>query len=99
MGYRWAILAAGVFAQMSLSAIQQGLPALGPELRDELHLSLGQVGVVLASVLPPPITITLLGWGWLAAPVGGRLVAAQAAGKRGITAPARRRRGRVGPRR
>src|ERR1700748_3739462 len=73
MGYRWAILAAGVFAQMSLSAIQQGLPALGPELRSSLPLSLGQVGVVLACV-SWGITITLLGWGWLADRVGERPV-------------------------
>ena len=60
--YRWAILAAGVFAQGALSALQQGLPALGPLLRDENGLSLAQVGVVFACV-SWGITALLLGWG------------------------------------
>ncbi len=71
--YRWAILAAGVFAQGALSALQQGLPALGPLLRDEMGLSLAQVGVVFACV-SWGITALLLGWGWLADRVGERPV-------------------------
>jgi sugar phosphate permease len=71
--YRWAILAAGVFAQGALSALQQGLPALGPELRGELGLSLAQVGVVFASV-SWGITAMLLVWGWLADRAGERIV-------------------------
>jgi sugar phosphate permease len=71
--YRWAVLAAGVFAQAALSAVQQGLPAIAPVLRDELHLSLEQVGVVLASV-SWGITALLLVWGWLADRAGERLV-------------------------
>ena len=50
MRYRWVVLGAGVFAQAALSAVQLGLPAIAPVLRDELGLSLNQVGVVLAAV-------------------------------------------------
>ena len=71
--YRWAVLAAGVFAQAALSAVQQGLPAIAPVLRDEFQLSLAQVGVVLASV-SWGITALLLVWGWLADRAGERLV-------------------------
>src|SRR6059058_37435 len=71
--YRWAVLAAGVFAQAALSAVQQGLPAIAPVLRDELGLSLTQVGVVLASV-SWGITALLLVWGWLADRAGERIV-------------------------
>jgi sugar phosphate permease len=71
--YRWAVLAAGVFAQAALSAVQQGLPAISPVLRDEFGLSLEQVGVVLASV-SWGITALLLVWGWLADRAGERLV-------------------------
>ncbi len=73
--YRWAILAVGVLAQGALSAVQQGLPAIGPVLREELGLSLAQVGVVLASV-SWGITAMLLVWGWLADRAGERLVVA-----------------------
>jgi sugar phosphate permease len=71
--YRWAILAAGVLAQGSLSAVAQGLPALGPEMRSELGLSLAQVGVVLSSI-SWGITAMLLVWGWLADRAGERIV-------------------------
>jgi sugar phosphate permease len=71
--YRWVILGGGVFAQGALSALQQGLPALGPELRSELRLSLAQVGVVLACV-SWGITAMLLMWGWLADRAGERIV-------------------------
>jgi len=71
--YRWAVLAAGVLAQAALSAVQLGLPAIAPALRDELGLSLAQVGVVLASV-SWGITALLLVWGWLADRAGERIV-------------------------
>jgi sugar phosphate permease len=71
--YRWAVLGAGVLAQAALSAVQLGLPAIAPALRDELGLSLAQVGVVLASV-SWGITALLLVWGWLADRAGERLV-------------------------
>src|SRR5690349_9034635 len=71
--YRWAVLAAGVLAQAALSAVQLGLPAIAPVLRDELGLSLNQVGVVLACV-SWGITAPLLAWGWLADRAGERIV-------------------------
>ena len=49
MRYRWTILAVGVGAQTSLAALQQGMPALGPALRDAYGLTLSEVGAVLAA--------------------------------------------------
>jgi sugar phosphate permease len=71
--YRWTILAVGVGAQASLSALQQGMPALGPALRDAYGLSLSEVGVVLAAA-SWGILATLLFWGWLADRTSERLV-------------------------
>ena len=73
MRYRYVILAVGVLAQGALSAVQQGLPALGPELREELHLTLSQVGVILTAS-SWGIMATLLLWGWLADRIGERIV-------------------------
>jgi sugar phosphate permease len=52
-----------------------GLPVLAPALRDELGLSLTQVGVVIAAPWIGPIA-TLLPWGLLADRVGERRVLA-----------------------
>lgn len=71
--YRWTILAVGVAAQMAVSALRQGLPALGPTLISQLHLSLPQLGVVLGSV-SAGIVLTLIPWGALADRVGERPV-------------------------
>lgn len=73
MRYRWAILAVGVVAQGALAALQQGLPALGPALREEFGLSLTEVGLVLTSAAWG-VMLTLLAWGWLADQIGERLV-------------------------
>jgi sugar phosphate permease len=73
MRYRWTILGVGVFAQGALSAVQQGMPALGPALREELGLSLSQVGLVFACV-SWGIMATLLVWGALADRHGERIV-------------------------
>lgn len=73
MSYRWTILAVGVAAQAALSGVQMGLPALGPALRDEFHLSLTGVGLVLAAV-SWGIMATLLPWGALADRIGERTV-------------------------
>jgi sugar phosphate permease len=73
--YRWTILAVGVVAQGALSAVQQGLPALGPALRDELGLSLSQVGLVFACTSWGTMA-TLLMWGALADRYGERIVIA-----------------------
>jgi sugar phosphate permease len=71
--YRWTILAVGVGAQASLSALQQGLPALGPALRETYSLSLSEVGLVLASA-SWGILATMLAWGWLADRTSERVV-------------------------
>jgi sugar phosphate permease len=73
--YRWTILATGVGAQAALSAVQQGMPALGPALRERYGLSLSEVGVVLAAAAWG-ILLTLLLWGWLADRIGERAVIA-----------------------
>lgn len=71
--YRWVILGVGVLSQSAFSAVSQGLPSLGPALRQELELSLSQIGVVFAA---PSwgVMVTLLAWGWLADRFGERVV-------------------------
>ncbi|MDX6667657.1 MAG: hypothetical protein QOK04_1037 [Solirubrobacteraceae bacterium] len=71
--YRWTILAVGVGAQTSISAVRQGLPSIGPALRSEFGLSLTQLGVVFASVTLG-IVLTLIAWGALADRIGERPV-------------------------
>ena len=73
MRYRWTILAVGVGAQTSLAALQQGMPALGPALRDAYGLSLSEVGAVLAAA-SWGILATLLLWGWMADRTSERMV-------------------------
>lgn len=73
--YRWTILAVGVAAQASFSAVTMGLPALAPALRDAFGLSLAQVGLLLASVNWGSV-LTLIAWGALADRVGERAVIA-----------------------
>lgn len=46
--YRWTILAVGVVSTAALSAVQQGIPAVGPAVREFFDLSLPEVGLVLA---------------------------------------------------
>jgi sugar phosphate permease len=71
--YRWVILAVGVVAQASFSAVSTGLPTLAPALRAHYGLSIPQVGVALAAVGAGMI-LTMLGWGALADRIGERLV-------------------------
>jgi sugar phosphate permease len=73
--YRWTILAAGVVAQASFSAIFFGLPALAPAVRAAYDLSLPEVGLVLAS-LNVGLVSTLLIWGIVADRIGERFVLA-----------------------
>jgi sugar phosphate permease len=73
--YRWTILGAGVFAQASASAIGLGLPAIAPQIRHGYHLTLTQVGVVLAA-LNFGLILTLLLWGIVADRIGERGVLA-----------------------
>jgi sugar phosphate permease len=71
--YRWTILAAGVVAQASFSAILLGLPAIAPAIRHGYGLTLPQVGVVLAA-LNFGLVVTLLPWGLVADRIGERAV-------------------------
>jgi sugar phosphate permease len=73
--YRWTILAAGVVAQASFSAIFFGLPALAPTIRAQYDLSLPEVGLVLAA-LNIGLLSTLLLWGIVADRIGERAVLA-----------------------
>ena len=60
-------------AQASISALQLGLPAVAPQLRDEFGLSLAATGALLAASTVG-IIATLLGWGALADRIGERAV-------------------------
>ena len=71
--YRWAVLAAGTFSTASISALVIGLPVLVPTLRDEYALSLGEIGVLLASEWVGT-TLALLPWGLAADRFGERIV-------------------------
>jgi sugar phosphate permease len=70
--YRWLILAAGTLSSTSLAAVQIGVSAIAPDLREEFHLSLAQVGVVLAAT-SAGMMVTLLPWGILTDRIGERL--------------------------
>ncbi len=69
------MLAVGTAAQASAIALLTGPSVLAPELRDELGLSLTEIGVVIAAPWVGPI-LTLLPWGILADRVGERIVLA-----------------------
>ena len=71
--YRWVVLAAGTAAQASYSAIWFGVAVLAPALRDEHRLSLGQVGVLIASSLAGSV-LSLIPWGIAADRFGERVV-------------------------
>ncbi len=69
------MLAAGTFAQASFSASSVGLPALGPTLKSDYGLTLGETGVVLGGV-GIGMLFTLLPWGLVADRVDERWVIA-----------------------
>jgi sugar phosphate permease len=74
--YRWAILAGGTVAVASGAAMfVTGLPVLAPTLQDELDLSLGQIGLLLAAAWVGS-TLTLLPWGLAADRYGERVALA-----------------------
>jgi sugar phosphate permease len=73
--YRWVVLAAGTFAQATFSASSVGLPALGPALKSDYGLSLGETGVVLGAI-GIGMLFTLLPWGLVADRVDERWVIA-----------------------
>src|SRR5262249_6567239 len=73
--YRWAVLAAGTFAQASFSASSVGLPVLGPTLKSDYGLTLGETGVVLGAI-GIGMLFTLLPWGLVADRIDERWVIA-----------------------
>ena len=70
---RWVVLAAGTFAQATYSAIWFGVAVMAPSLRDELHLSLGQTGVLISASLAGSV-VSLIPWGLATDRVGERWV-------------------------
>ena len=73
MSYRWAVLAAGTFAQTTYSAIWFGVAVMAPFLRVRDHLSLAQVGVLISASLIGSV-VSLIAWGLVTDRVGERLV-------------------------
>src|SRR5205814_600898 len=71
--YRWAVLAAGTFAQSTYSAIWFGVAVMAPFLRDRDHLSLAQTGFLISSSLVGSL-VTLIPWGLATDRIGERLV-------------------------
>jgi sugar phosphate permease len=67
------VLGVGMTAQASISALQLGLPAIAPEIRDQYGLSLAGIGALLAASTVG-IIVTLLAWGALADRIGERAV-------------------------
>ena len=63
MPYRWAVLAAGTFAQAAFSTVAFAVAVLAPALREEYDLSLTEIGVVLAAEWIG-LTFALLPWGF-----------------------------------
>ena len=80
--YRWVVLATGVVAQASYSALGTGVSVLVPELREEYALSLGDIGVLLAGT-SGGMVFTLLAWGVLTDRIGERAVVALGLGGAG----------------
>ncbi len=71
--YRWTILATATGAQTAGAMLFQGLPAIGPQLRDGYGLTTGETGIALSAVVVG-MTLTLLPWGSLSDRRGERLV-------------------------
>jgi MFS family permease len=67
------VLAAAAATQVAFSALQTGLPALGPALRTEFGLSLPALGAVLGATTLGTVA-TVYGWGVLADRLGERRV-------------------------
>jgi MFS family permease len=71
--YRWVVLAGGAVAVASGAAMfVTGLPVLAPTLQDELGLSIGRIGLLLAAAWVGS-TLALLPWGLAADRFGERL--------------------------
>jgi sugar phosphate permease len=73
--YRWVVLAVGAGATAALSAVQGGLPALGPAIQETFGLSLVEVAAVFTA-FALGTALTLLAWGALSDRAGERWVIA-----------------------
>lgn len=73
--YRWVVLGAASFGGAAFAALRMGLPALGPAIREEWSLTLGQVGIAFSSIAIGTV-LTLILWGMLADRIGERRVLA-----------------------
>jgi MFS family permease len=71
--YKWGILGIGIGAQAAFSAAFQGIPTSGSILQMAYHLSVGQLGIVLAAVTCG-IAVTDVFWGILSDRIGERKV-------------------------
>jgi sugar phosphate permease len=69
---RWAVLAAGTFAQATYSAIWFGMAVMAPYLRHRYHLSLGETGVLISASLAGSV-LSLIPWGYATDRFGERL--------------------------
>jgi sugar phosphate permease len=67
------ILAAGTAAQVTFSALQWGLPVLGPALRRDFGLSLAELGTVIGAP-NLGVVLSVYGWGLVADRLGERRV-------------------------
>ncbi|MCW2522528.1 MAG: hypothetical protein JWO63_863, partial [Frankiales bacterium] len=70
---RWLILALGLLAQAATCSFVYGLAMIVPQLREQLHISLGQAGVLVGAPALG-LLLTLIGWGALADRFGERWV-------------------------
>jgi sugar phosphate permease len=77
------VLAVGAGATAAISAVQGGLPALGPAIQETFGLSLVQVTAVFTAFALGTVA-TLLVWGVLADRVGERYVIAGGLGAAGV---------------
>jgi sugar phosphate permease len=69
------VLAVGAFGAAAFTGLRMGFPALGPELRDEFGLSLGEIGIAIAA-LSVGVMFTTVPWGMLTDRIGERPVMA-----------------------
>ncbi|MFI9507335.1 MFS transporter [Nocardia sp. NPDC052566] len=71
--YRWVVLAVGISAQASFTALAQGLPSVGPGLQTQWHLTLPQLGGLLTAA-SIGAAVTMLPWGLVTDRIGERTV-------------------------
>ncbi|MEU4098262.1 MFS transporter [Streptomyces sp. NPDC026673] len=79
MRRRWLMLALGTAAQTAACAFVYGVPYLAAELRDAAHLTLPQIGLLIACPAAGLVT-ALVAWGAVADRYGERIVIATGLG-------------------